>query len=120
MDEFGSTKQTKLYTITTPGAPFQFTESYSEAGTLKSHNNTEDNNYPKRNKHNKHLLKLISICLFGTATPTFASDIGGVSATANPVANSSEPVTNQAIQVLQGLHILQTLMVTGYSVKALP
>ena len=77
------------FTITTPGEPFQFTESYSNFNFLKSHNNTEDNNYPKRNKHNKHLLKLISICLLGTASPTFASDIGGVSATANPVANSS-------------------------------
>ena len=46
------------------------------------------------------------MCLtVGTATPTFASDVGGVSATANPVANSSGSVTNQAIQVLQGLYI---------------
>ena len=44
----------------------------------------------------------------GTATPTFASDIGGVSATANPVANSSGSVTNQAIQVLQGPYITNT------------
>ena len=42
------------------------------------------------------------------ATPTFASDIGGVSATANPVANSSGSVTNQAIQVLQGPYITNT------------
>jgi len=46
--------------------------------------------------------------LLGTATPTFASDIGGVSATANPVANSSGSVTNQAIQVLQGPYITNT------------
>ena len=38
----------------------------------------------------------------------FASDIGGVSATANPVANSSGSVTNQAIQVLQGPYITNT------------
>tara|TARA_B100001029_G_scaffold78562_1_gene64329 strand:- start:214 stop:912 length:699 start_codon:yes stop_codon:yes gene_type:complete len=49
------------------------------------------------------------VCLsIGTATPTFASDIGGVSATANPVANSSGSVTNQAIQVLQGPYITNT------------
>ena len=49
------------------------------------------------------------MCLsIGTATPTFASDIGGVSATANPVANSSGSVTNQAIQVLQGPYITNT------------
>ena len=73
---------------------------------LKSHNNTENHHYPKRHKHDKHVLKLISLCLtVGTATPSFASDIGGVSATANPVANSSGSVTNQAIQVLQGPYI---------------
>ena len=52
---------------------------------------------------------MISLCLtVGTATPSFASDIGGVSATANPVANSSGSVTNQAIQVLQGPYITNT------------
>jgi len=77
--------------------------------TLKSHNNTENHHYPKRHKHDKHVLKLISLCLtVGTATPSFASDIGGVSATANPVANSSGSVTNQAIQVLQGPYITNT------------
>ena len=71
-----------------------------------SHNNTEDHHYPERHKHNKHVLKLISLCLtVGTATPSFATDVGGVSATANPVANSSGSVTNQAIQVLQGPYI---------------
>ena len=75
----------------------------------KSHNNTENHHYPKRHKHDKHVLKLISLCLtFGTATPSFASDIGGVSATANPVANSSGSVTNQAILVLQGPYITNT------------
>ena len=34
--------------------------------------------------------------------------MGGVSATANPVANSSGSVTNQAIQVLQGPYITNT------------
>jgi hypothetical protein len=34
--------------------------------------------------------------------------VGGVSATANPIANSSGSVTNQAIQVLQGPYITNT------------
>jgi hypothetical protein len=34
-----------------------------------------------------------------------SADVGGVSATANPIANSSGSVTNQAIQVLQGPYI---------------
>ena len=107
MDEFGSTKQTKLHNHNT-GRSLSIHRKLFRAWPLKSHNYTEDNNYPKRNKHNKHLLKLISICLLGTASPTFASDIGGVSATANPVANSSGSVTNQAIQVLQGPYITNT------------
>ena len=107
MDEFGFTKQTKLHDNNT-GRSLSIYRKLFRARPLKSHNNTEDNHYPKRNKHNKHLLKLISICLLGTATPTFASDIGGVSATANPVANSSGSVTNQAIQVLQGPYITNT------------
>jgi hypothetical protein len=40
--------------------------------------------------------------------PAHAADVGGVSATANPIANSSGSVTNQAIQVLQGPYITNT------------
>jgi len=44
-----------------------------------------------------------------TCAPTYAqTDVGGVSATANPIANSSGSVTNQAIQVLQGPYITNT------------
>ena len=43
-----------------------------------------------------------------TCTPAYATDVGGVSATANPIANSSGSVTNQAIQVLQGPYITNT------------
>ena len=39
---------------------------------------------------------------------SLASDVGGISATANPIANSSGSVTNQAIQVLQGPYITNT------------
>ena len=107
MDWFRSKQQTKLH-INNTRRSLSIHRKLFRAWPLKSYNYTEDNNYPKRNKHNKHLLKLISICLLGTASPTFASDIGGVSATANPVANSSGSVTNQAIQVLQGPYITNT------------
>ena len=48
--------------------------------------------------------------LVGLLSPTAAlsETIGGVSATASPVANSSGSVTNQAIQVLQGPYITNT------------
>ena len=107
MDWFRSKQQTKLH-INNPRSRLSIRRKLFWARPLKSYDNTEDYNYPKRNKHNKHLLKLISICLLGTASPTFASDIGCVSATANPVANSSGSVTNQAIQVLQGPYITNT------------
>ena len=107
MDRIGFRKQAKLYDNNTrPGVSIY--RKLFWARPFKSHNNTERNHYPKRHKHNKRLQQLIALCLVGTATPTFASDIGGVSATANPVANPSGSVTNQAIQVLQGPYITNT------------
>ena len=107
MDELGSKQQTKLHDNNTRRS-LSIHRKLFWTRSFKSYNNNTHNNYTKRNKYNKHLLKLISICLLGTASPTFASDIGGVSATANPVANSSGSVTNQAIQVLQGPYITNT------------
>ena len=107
MDEFGYQQQTKLHNNNTRRS-LSIHRKLFWSRSFKSHNNTENNNHTKRHKYNKHLLKLISVCLLGTASPTFASDIGGVSATANPVANSSGSVTNQAIQVLQGPYITNT------------
>ena len=72
-----------------------------------SYDNTERNHRPKRHRKYKHILKLI-IGLTLLPSPSFATDVGGVSATANPVANSSGSVTNQAIQVLQGPYITNT------------
>ena len=75
-----------------------------------SHDNTERNHRPKRHRKHKHILKLAGALAVSTATclPSYATDVGGVSATANPVANSSGSVTNQAIQVLQGPYITNT------------
>ena len=107
MDELGSKQQTKLHDNNARRSLSIYRKLFWPR-SFKSHNNKSHDHYPKRHKHNKHLLKLISICLLGSASPTFASDIGGVSATANPVANSSGSVTNQAIQVLQGPYITNT------------
>ena len=74
-----------------------------------SHDNTERNHRPKRYRKYKHIFKLIlGLSLLPTAPIARATDVGGVSATANPVANSSGSVTNQAIQVLQGPYITNT------------
>ena len=44
----------------------------------------------------------------GFMPSAIAETVGGVSATASPIANSSGSVTNQAIQVLQGPYITNT------------
>ena len=67
--------------------------------------------YPKRNYHSKHnryykYLPAVVSLLF--CVPANAESVGGVSATAAPIANSSGSVTNQAIQVLQGPYITNT------------
>jgi len=71
----------------------------------------QSNNYSKRNrgyKHNRYHKYLLAVTLLLFANPSYAETVGGVSATANPVANSSGSVTNQAIQVLQGPYITNT------------
>ena len=75
----------------------------------KSHDHSKNNGSYKRNRHHKYLLP-VTLCLtsIATAPATLAETVGGVSATASPVANSSGSVTNQAIQVLQGPYITNT------------
>ena len=66
------------------------------------------NDYPKNdgdNKRNGYYKYLPAVISLFFALPSHAETIGGVSATASPVANSSGSVTNQAIQVLQGPYI---------------
>ena len=80
----------------------------------KSNDNQSDNRHDKhyRYRFNIQSVKYLLVLLIGvngfTPQKANASDVGGVSATANPVANSSGSVTNQAIQVLQGPYITNT------------
>ena len=82
--------------------------------TSDSDNNSKRNHRNKHNRYNFNLQSigssvLSAISLLTITTPVLANtDVGGVSATANPVANSSGSVTNQAIQVLQGPYITNT------------
>ena len=75
-------------------------------GCNKSNCDSKNNRGYQRNRHHKYLYPVV-LCLtqLATAPATLAADVGGVSATANPIANSSGSVTNQAIQVLQGPYI---------------
>ena len=82
-------------------------------------NNPARYHHRERNRHNVNVhtignatkrtavIILGGVTIFGS-TPVLAESVGGVSATANPIANSSGSVTNQAIQVLQGPYITNT------------
>ena len=75
---------------------------------IESHNNTENDNYTKRNRYNVNLHTIIKrLCLIFASTvvstPAYAADVGGVSATANPIANSSNSVTNQDYTSFTGI-----------------
>ena len=69
------------------------------------YNNSKRNRSYKRNRHYKYIPAVIALLI---GSPSYAETVGGVSATASPVANSSGSVTNQAIQVLQGPYITNT------------
>ena len=75
------------------------------SGYDKSDRNPEGNRGYKRNGYYKYLYPVIGLLI---ASPVNAENVGGISATANPIANSSGSVTNQAIQVLQGPYITNT------------
>ena len=106
MDGVRSKYKTKLHGFNKRGRKLSIYRKLFWTRIKDADNNTEDYRTTKCHKHNQHILKLIALSLtLGTASPSFATDVGGVSATANPIANSSGSVTNQAIQVLQGPYI---------------
>jgi hypothetical protein len=110
MEWFEPRTKTKLYTNKQRGGQFPIHGSLHGPRPLESYNNTENDNYTKRNRYNVNLYTIAKrLCLIlattVVSTPAYAADVGGVSATANPIANSSGSVTNQAIQVLQGPYI---------------
>ena len=78
----------------------------------------QPNSYTKSNhnrvghRYNKRVYAVVATVLglnsFILPMRVNAEGVGGVSATANPIANSSGSVTNQAIQVLQGPYVTNT------------
>ncbi len=100
--------QTVIHTNNT-GSSISVHRNSKFSGSSKSHDHPKNNRGYKRNRYNKYFPTII-LCLtsFATAPATLAETVGGVSATAAPIANSSGSVTNQAIQVLQGPYITNT------------
>ena len=103
-----SNGQTNLYTNNTRSSVSVHRNSIFSRFT-KSHDHPKGDRGYKRNRHNKYFPAVV-LCLtsIATAPATLAETVGGVSATASPIANSSGSVTNQAIQVLQGPYITNT------------
>ena len=96
-------KQTSIYTDDTR-VSVSVHRNLLWPGASKSYNYSKSDGGYKRHRYHKYLLAIT--LLF--ASPSYAETVGGVSATASPVANSSGSVTNQAIQVLQGPYITNT------------
>ena len=97
-------KQTVLHTDNTRSSVPVYRNSVFSRFT-KSYDHPKGDRGYKRNRHYKYIPAVIAL-LF--TTPVNAETVGGVSATASPIANSSGSVTNQAIQVLQGPYITNT------------
>ena len=96
--------QTNFHTNDTRGS-ISVRGVVSRTRITAAHDYPENNRDYKRNRYYKYLPAVIAL-LF--AAPVNAETVGGVSATAAPVANSSGSVTNQAIQVLHGPYITNT------------
>ena len=101
-------RQTNIYTDNTRSSVSVHRNSIFSRFT-KSYDHPKGDRGYKRNRHHKYLLP-VTLCLtsIATAPATLAETVGGVSATASPIANSSGSVTNQAVQVLQGPYITNT------------
>ena len=103
-----SNKQTNIHTDNTRSSvPVQ--RNLLGSWFKQPHDYKQSNRGYQRNRHHKYIPTII-LCLtnLATAPATLAETVGGVSATAAPIANSSGSVTNQAIQVLQGPYITNT------------
>jgi hypothetical protein len=101
-------QQTDIYTNNTRSS-VSVHRNVSRSWFKQSNNNSKNDRNKKRHRHYKYLYAVI--LSFASVLPTqrvLAETVGGVSATAAPVANSSGSVTNQAIQVLQGPYITNT------------
>ena len=100
-------KQTKLHTDDTRRS-VSVHRNVSRTWFKQSNNNSKNHRGNKYHRYNKYFLTIITLGAICNGNGVWAETVGGVSATAAPVANSSGSVTNQAIQVLQGPYITNT------------
>ena len=105
----GRNKQTNIHTNNTRRSVSIF-RNISRSGFKSTDDYSKNNDHTKCNRHHKYFYAVILSVIFPALVQqrVFAETVGGVSATASPIANSSGSVTNQAIQVLQGPYITNT------------
>ena len=103
---FINTKQTKLRADNTRCC-LSIHRTLFRTRSSDAHRDPENQYRNKRHRYNKCVSAIIA-SLTITSPVLAQTDVGGVSATANPIANSTGSVTNQAIQVLQGPYITNT------------
>ena len=96
-------KQQALLEADKPRSKFQLRRVLHRARCIQRDIDRSKDNHPKRYRYHKHLSALVGLLTLGS--PAFADSVGGVSATANPIAQSSSSVSNQAVQILQGPYI---------------
>ena len=82
------------------------------AGSFQRDNDRSKGHHSKHHRYHKYLSALVGLGSLFAANPAFADSVGGVSATANPIAQSSSSVSNQAVQILQGPYI-QSAVTSG-------
>ena len=104
--QLGLRKQSTVYNNDTWGG-VSIRTKLSRTRGHQPDSNTKSNHHKIRHGYNKYVYPVIAALLSVQCLPARA-EVGGVSATANPIANSSGSVTNQAIQVLQGPYITNT------------
>ena len=109
MDRIESREQTTNHTNKQWSWKLPIHRNIHGARALKSHDNPTHHHHKFGHRHDLNLYTIGTLVLsLLSPTVAMAADVGGVSATANPIANSSGSVTNQAIQVLQGPYITNT------------
>ena len=100
-------QQTNIHTDNTRSS-VSVHRNVSGSRSQHTNNNSKNHRGSKHHRYYKHLFSVISLGAFCYGNGVWAETVGGVSATAAPVANSSGSDTNQAIQVLQGPYITNT------------
>ncbi len=98
-------KQTSIHTDSSRGS-ISIHRDVQRTRSLEPYNHKQNHRHYKRHRYYKYILAVILSGFF--PSQSLAETVGGVSATASPVANSSGSVTNQAVQVLQGPYITNT------------